>query len=164
MVRADFVTSILVILLGLGAFVTSWRMPRYEHLQVDPYTVPGIVPGILSLVLLLLGIILLVRSVMRGGWRIEARGVASALFSATSGRLVVALVLTLGYAVGLVGRLPYWLATAVFMLLFVAAYEWPMHTTRRSRVISLASAVLLAIVVALAVTSVFEQVFLVRLP
>ncbi len=162
--KADFVTSILVILIGLGAFVTSWRMPRYENLQVNPYTVPGIVPGILSLILLLLGIIMLVRSVIRGGWRIEVPGVASALFSATSGRLVVALVLTLGYAVVLVGRLPYWLATVVFMFLFVAAYEWPMHANRRSRVVSLVGAVLIAAIVAVAVTAVFQQVFLVRLP
>ncbi|MHA1566910.1 MAG: hypothetical protein ACTSX7_16490, partial [Alphaproteobacteria bacterium] len=108
MAKADFVTSILVILLGLGAFVTSLRMPRYEHLNVDPYTVPGIVPGILGILLLVLGVVLFARSLKRGGWRIVPKEVATALLSATSGRVVLVLGLTLGYAVVLVGRMPYW--------------------------------------------------------
>ena len=164
MAKADFVTSILVMLLGLGAFVTALRMPRFEHLNVDPYTVPGIVPAILGILLLVLGVVLFLRSLKHGGWRIAPQGVATALLSATSGRVVLVLGLTLGYAVVLVGRMPYWVATAIFVFLFIAAFEWPNSANRRARVISVASAALMAVIVAAVVTMVFQLLFLVRLP
>ncbi len=164
MAKADFVTSIVVILLGLGALVQSLRMPRFEHLQVDPYTVPGIVPAILGAVLSVMGAILLVRSILRGGWQIKATGFGGLIFNPATGRLAVGLALTLGYAAGLVGRLPYWLATAVFVFLFVTVYEWSATDNSRRRVMSLATALVLAAVVAVVVTMVFQLVFLVRLP
>ncbi len=164
MAKADFVTSILVMLLGLGAFVTSWRMPRFENLNVDPYTVPGIVPGILGVILLGLGVVLFVRSLNRGGWRLEPQAVAAALLSGTSGRVVLVLGLTLGYAVVLVGRLPYWVATAIFVFLFIGAFEWPNSTNRRARIVTLTSAAIMAVIVAAVVSAVFQLLFLVRLP
>ncbi len=164
MAKADFVTSILVMLLGLGAFVTSLRMPRFENLNVDPYTVPGIVPGILGVILLGLGVVLFLRSLKRGGWQISPQAVATAVFSAAGGRVVLVLGLTLGYAVVLVGRMPYWVATAIFVFLFIGAFEWPNHSHRRARTVSLVTGAVMAVTVAVAVTAVFQLLFLVRLP
>lgn len=164
MVRADFITSILLILLGLGALDESLGMPRFEHLQVNPYTVPGIVPGILSVVLILLGGILLIRSTMRGGWRLRAGTSLAALTGAANQRLAMTLVLTIGYAAGLVGRIPYWLATAVFVFLFIALFEWRRGRGARGHARAGALALVLAVMVAIAVTAIFQLLFLVRLP
>ena len=164
MAKADFVTSVVLILLGVGAFARSLGMPRFAHLNVDPYTVPGIVPGILGLVLTLLGTILFVRAYASGGWRLDPRRLAANLFSAANKRLVIGLVLTVGYAAGLVGRLPYWLATVVFVFLFIAIYEWHEREGTKIRPMALATAGIQAVVVAIAVTAVFQLVFLVRLP
>ena len=164
MVRADFITSILLILLGLGAFVESLRMPRFEHLQVNPYTVPGIVPGILSGVLILLGGVLLARSAVRGGWRFWTGGSLRALTGAANQRLSLSLVLTIGYAAGLVGRAPYWLATAAFVFLFIVLFEWRGDRGVGGHARAGALALVLAVMVAVAVTAIFQLVFLVRLP
>lgn len=78
-------------------------------------------------------------------------------------RLGLTLALTLVYAGVLVGRLPFWLATFLFVAGFVVAFEW-----RRDRLAAhlrrVATAALEAAVVAAAVTYIFERIFLVRLP
>ena len=163
MPRADFITAIVLLALGAGALAESARMPRLEHLQVDAYTVPGIVPAFLSAVLLILATVLLARSILRGGWRIDRATIRGALFGTANRRLVLCLVLTIGYAAGLVGQLPYWLATGIFVFLFIALFEWTQHKPLgRSRALSIAA--IEAAVVAAVVTAVFQFVFLVRLP
>ena len=79
-------------------------------------------------------------------------------------RLSLALILTLGYAAGLVGWLPFWLATALFVGGFVALFEWPMAQDRSERVRRVGFAVLYGALIAAVVTFVFQELFLVRLP
>ena len=55
MVRADLATGLVLVALGVAVVVESLRMPRFEHLNVNPYTVPGLVPGALGAVILVLG-------------------------------------------------------------------------------------------------------------
>jgi len=137
--------------LGGGVIVyASWTMDRLERHGAALYTAPGLVPGLLGLVLLLLGVVLAARA-SRRGIQVD-RSVAF-----TWGNTPLVLVLCLGYAVGLVGRVPFWLATFVFVSAFIAVFEYP---SRRR----MAAAPLYGIATALAVTYLFESVFLVRLP
>jgi hypothetical protein len=154
MAKADFLTSLVVIA----------RMPRFERLAINPYTVPGIVPGLIGAVIAALGAILLVRSWRRGGWRLgggDARGV---LTGEPARRLYLGLVLTLGYAAGLVGTVPFWLATGLFVFLFITLFEWPAAAGTGERPRRVAAAAVQAVLVTVAVTAVFQYVFLVRLP
>ena len=166
MVRADFLFSIVLTLLGLGIVLESWRMPRLENLGVNPYSVPGLTPGLLGLVLLLLAVTLLVRSIRAGGWRLAVGDSDESKASAQEslGRLALALFLTVGYGAGLVGRLPFWLATFLFVLLFVALFTWRPGLTAGAWAKLVAWAVLQAAVVAAVVTAVFQYLFLVQLP
>jgi len=164
MAKADFVTSVVLIALGVAGAVESARMPRFENLNIEPYTVPGIVPGILSVILTLLGVILFIRACASGGWRLEPGRMATALFSSINRRLAIGLALTLGYSVVLVGRMPFWLATAIFMFLFVGIYERGTRDGVKARAVGLATGLLLAVIVAVAVTWEFQSIFLVRLP
>jgi len=165
LIRADFVTALCLISLGTGTVAESWRMPRLEEMNINPYTVPGLVPGILGGVLLLLGAILLVRSARAGGWRVWSSPLprASARMLAAR-RTALTLVLTFGYAAALVGRIPFWLATFLFVLGFVALFEWQAGRTRQQSAMALASAVLVAGITSATVTVVFQYLFLVRLP
>ena len=151
--RADLYFSVVLTLLGGATVFESWRMPRLENLGIDPLTAPGVTPALIGAVLTVLGLALLVRSLAnRGGERpTPEQG---------WGRLLVTLVLCLAYAVGLVGWLPFWLATAIFVAVFVALFTF--DRTRPLR--PLAMAVALAVVTAAAVTYLFEDIFLVRLP
>jgi putative tricarboxylic transport membrane protein len=164
LVKADFVTGLVLFALGGATLVESLRMPRFEELNVNPYTAPGLVPGVLGLVLLVLGAVLFVRAARAGGWRL---GTSSAVaHSADPGvyRLALCVALCLGYAAGLVGRLPFWLATFLFVAAFVALFEWPRAASRADRRHRLIFAVLFAAIVSAAVTLVFQRIFLVRLP
>ncbi len=158
---ADFVTGIILVTLGAAVVVASLDMPRFAERNINPYTVPGLVPGMLGAVLTLLGAILFGRAARRGGWRV---GAARHERDSGRGRLALALALTLGYAAGLIGWLPFWLATALFVGGFVALFEWRMARDRSERVRRIGFAVLYGALIAAVVTFVFQELFLVRLP
>ncbi|HET6521170.1 MAG TPA: tripartite tricarboxylate transporter TctB family protein [Geminicoccaceae bacterium] len=167
MTRADFITGLAFVALGLAVLVESLRMPRLENLNVNPYTVPGLVPGILGLIILLLGAALTARAARAGGWRRgDPRGgaLAAALREPAARRVALSALLTLAYAGGLVGRVPFWLATGLFVFAFTALFEWPRAATRAGRWRNLAVAAALAVATSAAVSWVFRYVFLVRLP
>jgi len=164
MVRADLLTGLALVALGLATLVESLRMPRFEHLNINPYTVPGLVPGGLGAVILVLGALLFLRAVRAGGWH-PGGGAGAAAWSADPGvrRLLLAAGLCIGYAALLVGMLPFWLATFLFVAGFVVLFEWPLATSRE-RMRRLAFALLFGALISAAVTLVFQEIFLVRLP
>ena len=171
--RRDLYIGIVLVAFGLLVLVESLRMPDLAHLGVNPYTVPGIVPGFLGAVIALLGGIMLSRSVIGLRLRKEARtGAPNAPADETDGeaeqqslaRVLLTLVLTVGYAVILVDTLPFWLATFIFVMLFLLVFEWRPDRPPRAYVGYLGGALLLSGLVAAGVTFLFEQVFLVRLP
>ena len=49
MPKADFLASILLMAFGAWIIVQSYRMPRFEEFDANPFSVPGIVPGILGI-------------------------------------------------------------------------------------------------------------------
>lgn len=162
MVKADFLSGIVFLMLGVGVVVESLRMPTFQAVGANPYTVPGIVPALIGSVIALLGFILLVRAALAGGWRL---GVERRLLRDPAvGRFVLALALTIGYAAGLVTRLPFWLATFVFVFLFVALFEWRADRVPSGHAVAIGVALVLAAVIAGVVTYVFQYIFLVRLP
>jgi putative tricarboxylic transport membrane protein len=162
MPKADFVTGLVLVALGIATVVASLEMPRFEERHVNPYTAPGLVPGMLGAVILALGAVLAVRAARAGGWR--PAPAAGSFREPGVHRLVLAVVLCLVYAAGLVGTLPFWLATFVFVTAFVILFEWPLARGRSDRRRRLAFAPLLGALTAAAVTLLFQHVFLVRLP
>jgi len=159
MARADFFSALVLVALGGGALLEALRMPRFEAIGANPYSVPGLVPGFLGAVIAALGLVLLVRAVREGGHRRGATGIGA---DAGGARLWFALALTLGYAALLVGTLPFALATGLFVFAFIVLFEWPESAGRRVR--RGLTAAVEAVIVAAAVTYVFEEFFFVRLP
>jgi putative tricarboxylic transport membrane protein len=166
MVKADFVTGLVLVALGIATLIESLRMPRFVELNVNPYTVPGLVPGALGAILLALGAVLFLRAARAGGWRLSVRepGAARVSSDPAARRLVLSVALCLAYAAGLVGRLPFWLATFLFVAAFVALFEWPLAASPGDRRLRLLFALAFGAAVAAAVTLLFEHLFLVRLP
>ncbi|MCB9957600.1 MAG: tripartite tricarboxylate transporter TctB family protein [Rhodospirillaceae bacterium] len=173
--KADFVFSLVLTAFGLGVVVESLRLPRLAEQNINPYTVPGLLPGILGALMALCGIALLVRSALRGGWRLGAAEAQETQAEAPADepapvpdrhvalRLGVTVALTLGYAVGLFGHVPFGLATVAFIFLFTTATEW-IELGRRPPLRALASAAVIALFVGFGVQLLFERVFYVRLP
>lgn len=163
MVRADLLAGLFFLVLGAAILYGSWTMPRLEVRRIHPMTVPGLVPGMLSIALILCGAILTWRS-----WRASAPGgweaLGEAVVSAAARRALAVIVLVLIYTLGLVGLVPFWAATAIFVFAFIVVFETWLGTTKRPVVTTLVWATGLAIVASAAVTVVFERAFLVRLP
>jgi hypothetical protein len=71
MPRADFLTGLAFVALGIAVFWASLDMPRFADREINPYTVPGLVPGALGVIILVLGGVLFLRATLAGGWRLN---------------------------------------------------------------------------------------------
>lgn len=163
--KMDFVSSIVLTLFGIGVFVESLRLPRLEHLDINPFTVPGIVPGFLGLLLTICGAVVLGRSIARGGWRLglSAKGIASWARSGAVKRSSITFFLTIVYALVLFPMVRFFYATPLFVFAFVVTAEamekggWP-------RWQAVLTGLILAIIAGLVIGYVFQELFFVRLP
>jgi hypothetical protein len=166
MPKADFVTGIGLFLFGLAVLIRSLQMPRFASLGVNPYSVPGITPGLLGAVLTILGGMLLFRSVRRKGYRLGLnRGTLRAYFvDASTRRFLVALFLSVIYGAFALRRIPYAVATGLYVLAFVLIFEYRSREPFSSRKRTLFFSFMEALLVSVGVTLVFRYLFLVDLP
>jgi hypothetical protein len=143
---------------GLLVLIEALRMDRFKSMGASIYTMPGFVPGMIGSVLIALGLMLAVR-----GWRHRTVTPADAAQTAqplVNKRIALMLPLTLVYAAVLLGRLPFWLATA----LFVASFTWVFTPAEHPKLRRLATALLSGVITTAVVIFVFQEIFLVRLP
>jgi len=166
MPRADFITGLGIILLSLYVIIESWRMPRLEHLKIHPLSAPGIVPAFIGGVLLIFGLILTLRSIRKKGHHIKitAKGVRELLNHPGNQRLLLTAILSIGYAGFLIGNLSYGLATGLYIFIFITLFEWKQETILKQRWKGLIMAIIIAVISSVAITLVFERLFLVTLP
>ena len=158
--RADLVFAVLLTALALWVLAESWRMPRLAELGVHPMSAPGLTPGLIALVLAGLGLSLLWRSLRNAPANPDVPAGPAGAGNTVWHRALLALVLCLVYALGLLGRLPFMWATGLFVFGFVAAFAFE----RRRPARGLIGAALMAVAVSVSVGLLFEQLFLVRLP
>ena len=145
--RADFVTALVWIALGLAIVAGALAMDRLERFGAKVYTAPGLVPGILGALIAFLGGVLLLRSVRRGAVASFAeRWLPTRRDARTLARTTLAIALSLVYTLVLVGHgLPFWLVTAVFVFVFMLLFDLP---ERRARGETARGVVLIAAIVA----------------
>lgn len=164
--RVDLATAAILLVFAVGVLKIAIGMPTFAEKGASLFLAPGIVPGFYGGVLVLLSLVLAARSIVRGALR-PARA-TPARRAGDSGqswlRLAIAAGLCFGFAVLLVGALPFWLAAAIFISTFVIIFEWPPGGRIGNRLRPMASAVLLGLVAGGAIHYVFQQIFLVRLP
>jgi len=145
---------------GAAVLAASWRMDRLEGLHINPWSVPGLLPGLLGALMILFGTALCLRRPVADGGGEPARGAAG-------GRIWLALVLCVGYAAGLLGHgLPFWLTSAGFMFVAILVFRWldrDAETPSSLGRLALGSAAI-ALAASIAVSLLFQEIFLVRLP
>ena len=182
--RADLITGIILTAFGALVVRESLVMPRFASIGADPVTAPGLVPGLLGAIIALLGLIMVARAalglraaaaapasaapsdVADGGGSDDQAGPAYIVESPHAGRNRLATMLVAGliFAGLAVGRLPFWLATFLFVFVAVAALELERYGRGRGLWQRLVVALVIAGGTAWAVVYVFESIFLVRLP
>jgi hypothetical protein len=162
--RADLIGGLAWIALGVAIVAGSLAMDRYESVGATLHTMPGLVPGLLGMAISALGLLLAVRAIraraiagLAAPWRPDAEG------RATLKRAALATALALLYTLGLVGRMWFPAATALFVFAFIMIFEIS-PGVQRSLARRATIAAITAITTAAVVSLVFERIFLVRLP
>jgi hypothetical protein len=127
-----------------------------------PPQLPGLVPGLLGAAIGFMSILLIVRA-LRGGALAQAH---LPKFDITEHwRLAVIVVLGLFYALVLVGHgLPFWLASAIFITVFVVLFQFPERRANGTLAHGAAFAVVFALAAGLIIHYGFQDIFLVRVP
>lgn len=162
--RADLWGGLFWILCGGSIAVASWNMDRLERMGVSFYTAPGLVPGILGLLMVVCGSVLAIRALREGALGPRQRP-PLLLQADTLRRAGIALLLALGFAIGLVGQgLPFPVAAALYLFAQIAVVQYPERKAKGEVGRGLAVAALVAVGAAAAISTLFQSVFLVRLP
>lgn len=156
---ADRLTAIVLLALGMAVTYGGWVMDRLEIRRIHPASIPGLLPIILGCALMICAVVLYtqVSSKAAGDPNLP-------LSRAKFGRFFLILAVTLTYAIGLVGNVPFWLATLIFIAVFICVFEWPAEVTTKNIFRMASIAIAEGALVAVGVSMLFEKVFLVRLP
>jgi len=162
--RADLIGGIAWTTFGVAIVIASVRMDRLDQFGATLYTAPGLVPGLIGALLALLGLALVLRSLRRrAGDAPVLQASQSPKEQSPLVRTAVATVLALVYMLVLIGRMPFPIATAMFVFAFIMMFGVSPTAAgglaRRAVV-----AAVTAIATAAIVTLVFQYIFLVRLP
>ena len=159
---ADLLTGMTWLALSVAIMVGAWQMDRLTHLQASIYTVPGLIPGVLGAALALMSAILIARS-LRAGALAEARWPEFRF--ADHWRLLAALVLCLGFAIGMVGHgPPFWLSAAIFVATFVFIFQYEERRLAGTLTRGALFAVVYGFIAGYTIHHLFQNIFLVRLP
>lgn len=156
--NADTLSGVGWIVFGAIVVVLSLMMDRREHLGATFLTGPGFVPMLLGGALCVLGLVLILRSRRR-----HVLAFFEPPENISNGSVLAALALMLVYSIGLIGWMPFWLATVLFITSFVTVFNLPAGNARGTALVVLKAAITGAVATAVIVL-VFEEVFLVRLP
>lgn len=162
--RLDLWTAAAFFVAAVAIVYGAWLMPTYREQSGQAYTAPGLVPALYGGVLALLAIWLGARAIVRGALRPTVRAPRVRREGYSNLRLGLAAGLCLAFAVGLVGRVPFWLAATIFVFFFILLFEWQPGLPARARLRPVATALAVALGTGILVVLVFERVFYVRLP
>jgi hypothetical protein len=162
--RSDFLSALGWMALGVAILTGSVMMDRLENQDINPYTIPGLLPGLLGIAMTILGALLAARS-----WRPHLLAAAGRrpVDRAEQTRILLVLGLCLTFGVVLVGRgLPFWIAAAIFVTTAILAlqYQARKSTGRGLTLRKFASIAAIGLGAGIAITIVFQEIFLVRLP
>ncbi len=140
----------------MASLYGGWAMDRLEVRRIHPASIPGLVPMILGVLLAICAGLL---------WLSARKGRTALAPSEGSWRDAgVALGLCLLYALGLVGNMPFFWATAIFIAAFVAVFGGAGASEGRARLPALALAAGFGLASSGVIAVLFRYAFLVRLP
>lgn len=159
----DLAVSTILLAVGIAQFIGGYTMDRLEVRQIHPASIPGLLPMVLGLAIAIIAALQLISLYRRGDTEME--GIAGGLVTGKElTRLLLLITICAFYALFLVGRVHFWVASSLFVAGFMMIFELSSRMPKRRAVITVARAVVIAVVFGGAVSFLFEDLFLVRLP
>jgi hypothetical protein len=177
--RGEWVAVAFWAALGVALAVAGWRMDRLAHLGIAPWSAPGLLPGVVGVAMVALAAAL--------AWRLRGRDEPAQTEPAQTepahrepahrepaladpgaghfGASALTAVLCLAFAGLALGRgWPFQLEAALFVFAFIVTFGAAAWRAEGRLARGLALALAVAVVAAFGISTLFEQVFLVRLP
>jgi hypothetical protein len=161
--------------LGVAIAIGGWTMDRLGHLNIEPWSAPGLVPGLLGALIAVFGLVLAVREARAA--RGPAVAAPPARDEAAAGpdageaprselqRTLPVLALCAVFVFGALGRgLPFTLTSGLLVFGWITMLSWPRWRADGSIARGLTITALIAVVCCTLIAFLFEDVFLVRLP
>lgn len=153
--------------LGLAILIGSVLMDRLKEQDINPYTIPGLLPGLLGIAMTLLGFLVFIRKWTRFKGAATARAPVSFDKRAAMNRMLLVLGVCVIFCAGLLGRgLPYWLTGGIFVTACILLLDNKPSQAGEGRFTpkKISKAVVIGFISSIAITLVFEQIFMIRLP
>ncbi|MDD3981934.1 MAG: tripartite tricarboxylate transporter TctB family protein [Spirochaetia bacterium] len=165
MVKADFVTSVIFIAMGIAILVLSIQMPTMADRNQSVYSAPGVVPGFIGIMITVLSFAMLIRSLKKKAIAEFREGAIpkGSLSQETTKRIIVTIVMCLLYAF-LLGKIWFGIPTFAFIFAFILVFEYDLKKPISAQTKKLLVAALIAVITTAAVMVVFQKLFLVNLP
>ncbi len=145
-------------MLGIAMLVGGYTMDRLEIRQIHPASIPGLVPMGLGAAMIICSLLL----ILSAGAGNDQKSTAE---QGSFKNLFISIILCIGYAIGLLGKMPFVLATGIFIFVFSLYFSWTAdsgknHSTPKLVILT----ALFAAVFSGAISLLFQYGFLVRLP
>lgn len=165
---ADRITALVFFVLGGAMSYGGFVMDRLEIRHIHPASLPGLVPMILGGILMLCAVLLALGT---RGQDVQQRDApdnsptdspANSPANSWTG-FAAAAGLSICYALVLVGWLPFWVASALYIAGFAGWFFWRDGSERRP-IVTFLSVVIYAVTMAVGISVLFRYGFLVRLP
>lgn len=154
--KADKMMALVLIVFGLAMFWGGYVMDRLEVRSIHPASIPGLVPMGLGILIAICGGLLFVSAKSGNKDTVIDFGKIDMLIW-TGGLCLV-------FSVLLVGHVPFYLATFLFITAFTARFNWKPNVNGSERGRQLFKAFLMGAVFSALISALFQYAFLVRLP
>lgn len=160
---ADRVTAVVFFALGAAMTYGGFIMDRLEVRQIHPASIPGLVPMMLGVALMICAGLLAWGARSKDSPATDDDADTRPAQGSWSNFAVVA-VWSAVYALGLVGGLPFVVATAIYICVFSAWFTWQDGRGIAGNIRTVVLIGLFGCVMAAAISALFRFGFLVRLP
>ncbi|MBL8346674.1 MAG: tripartite tricarboxylate transporter TctB family protein [Rubrivivax sp.] len=151
--------------LGTTIFVASWRMDRLSHQGIAPWSAPGLLPAVVGALMVAFALVLAAQAWHGAEAPEDADPAPKPAETDTWRGSALATVLCVLFAGASLGRgWPFQVEAAGFILVFTTLFRWREWRAEGKVARGLAQTAVIAVAAALAISWLFESVFLVRLP
>jgi fucose 4-O-acetylase-like acetyltransferase len=166
MPRADFLTSMLLIVVGVAIVWNSLEMPRYENQGGSFLDSPGIVPAILGVLLVALSLVVFIRSIVRKGYKLgwNKESFTAIAKDTMTVRMLVTIAFGVVYGLFLMRWLHFITATLIFVFVFIVVFEWDIKKPFAAQWKVPVFAAVISVATTAGVFAAFQYLFLVNLP
>ena len=159
----DLVVTTILMAVGIAQFVGGYTMDRLTIRHIHPASIPGLLPMFLGCAITLVAALQLY-GLLRARQGEDENRPSCMIDRQELLRLVGLIALCGAYALFLVGRMHFWVASSLFVTCFILIFEFRRSMSRREMTVTVMRAVTIAVVFGGAVSYLFEDLFLVRLP